>query len=110
MSIYNYGVINEEDHIRLISAHWNYQGRSHPKSLEMGVLDSSLSGIVLVHDLITEEYKAYWGTFAVHCGSSVSPLEAARHIAQWGNRVPDSIRDAWWPFIEDLRKENAKTA
>ena len=104
-SIYNQGVLNDSDHIRIVNAIWSYQNRAHPKSLEMNVVESATSGIVLVHDTITDEYTAYWGTFACYSPSASDILSDARHIAQWGNRLPPVMRDACFPFLQDMINE-----
>lgn len=99
MSIYNKGVMNDEDHIRIIDAVWNTQGQRHPSHLGNDSL-YAVSGFVLVFDNITKEDKCYWGSFAAD-RSHTDILEDARHIAKWGYKVSDAVRDAFFPYMKD---------
>lgn len=102
--IYNKGVMNDDDHIRIINAVWNSQGKAHtfvhPRTIDPVY---AVSGFVLVFDSITNEYKCYWGTFAADRVRSEA-LQDARHIAMWGNKVSDSVRDVFFPFVKDMEK------
>ena len=88
-SIYYKGVQGDDDHIRIIQATWNNQNVPYdfPSA-------HAISGIVLVHDTITKEYKAYWGTFAIPNAFYGDELSHARHIAQYGSKVPAGVCNA----------------
>lgn len=88
-SIYWKGVLGDDDHIRIINAVWDNQTVPFaPKSAY------AISGIVLVHDTITKEYKAYWGTFGIPSPWYGDKLKYARHIAQYGSKVPVGVCNA----------------
>lgn len=99
------GVLGDDDHIRLIDAIWSAQGKAHPLQSSCGTGVSALSGIVLVFDRITSEYKAYWGSFCLptNCFDR-DVLEDARFVAMFGNRMPESTIQALFPGVTSLAR------